>query len=301
MSYILDALKKAESERERGLVPGLHAQPMTGSQASVASQPTFKSVGVAAALGLLAVLVMLGLWWRAQSSAPSPPASAVVAVPAPVSTLPATPSTPVVAVNNLPGAGAPSGAPSDTAATAAPTVAAQPPLPAAPQQGSAIAPAQITPLPAQPSLALPTTAPPAPKSLDQPVAPVKPDRSAPKPARSEPIVAAAPTKPEPQAATSSAKDSPKDSGEARASTVTTAPSQLPVSKLSELPADVRLALPKLVISGSTYSDTPAYRMVIINGQVFHEGEKVAADMVLQQIKPNAMVLDYKGQRYSMPY
>ncbi|MFO1267813.1 MAG: hypothetical protein U1F67_14180 [Rubrivivax sp.] len=28
MSYILDALRRAESERERGQVPGLHAQPV---------------------------------------------------------------------------------------------------------------------------------------------------------------------------------------------------------------------------------------------------------------------------------
>ena len=28
MSYILDALRRADAERERGNVPGLHAQPM---------------------------------------------------------------------------------------------------------------------------------------------------------------------------------------------------------------------------------------------------------------------------------
>jgi len=194
-------------------------------------------------------------------------------------------------------AGAQPAASTDAAANAAPIQAAQPALPAAPQQGSAMAPAQITPLPAKPTVALPTAAPPTLKSSDKPVTPARPDKAAPKPAPSEPILAAVPAKPEPQAV----DNPPKNPGQTRVSTLTTAQSQLPVGKFSELPADVRLALPKLVISGSTYSDTPAYRMVIINGQVFHEGEKIAADMVLQQIKPNAMVLDYKGQRYSMPY
>lgn len=297
MSYILDALKKAESERERGLVPGLHAQPMSGSQASVAGQQSVKPVFVVTALGLLAVLVMLGLWWQAQATARSLPALAVAAMQAPVSTTPLSPSIPIVAVNSVTVAGLQSAASSVAAVTAAPTETAQPALPAAPQKGSGMAPAQITPLPALPSVALPAAVPPTPKSSDKPVTPVRPDKAAPKPARSDLTPVAVPARPEPQTV-----DNPlKNAGETRVSNVTTAQNQLPVSKLSELPADVRLALPKLVISGSTYSDTPAYRMVIINGQVFHEGDKIAADMVLQQIKPNAMVLDYKGQRYSMPY
>ena len=297
MSYILDALKKAESERERGLVPSLRAQPMSGSQALVASQQSFKPVFVVAAIGLLAVLVMLGFWWRAQATEPSPPASAVVAMGAPVSTTPLSPSIPIVAVNSVTIAGLQPAASSKAAVPAATTQTAQPELPAAPRQGSAIAPAQITPLPAQPAVALAIAVPPAPKSSDKPVTPVRPDKATPKPAQSDLTPVAVPAKPAPQAV-----DNPlKNPGETRVSPMTTAQNQLPVSKLSELPADVRLALPKLVISGSTYSDTPAYRMVIINGQVFHEGEKIAADTVLQQIKPNIMVLDYKGQRYSMPY
>ena len=34
MSYILDALKKADAERERGHVPGLHTQTLQTSRAS---------------------------------------------------------------------------------------------------------------------------------------------------------------------------------------------------------------------------------------------------------------------------
>ena len=71
--------------------------------------------------------------------------------------------------------------------------------------------------------------------------------------------------------------------------------------MGELPPDVRQALPKLVVSGATYSDNPAWRMLIINGQVFREGEKPAADLQLEQIRPKSAVLNYKGQRYLMAY
>jgi general secretion pathway protein B len=80
-----------------------------------------------------------------------------------------------------------------------------------------------------------------------------------------------------------------------------APTANPSPALSELPQDIRQALPKLVISGSIYSETAAHRMLIINGQVFHEGEKPAPNVELEQIKPKAAVFNFKGQRYSMGY
>ena len=42
-------------------------------------------------------------------------------------------------------------------------------------------------------------------------------------------------------------------------------------------------------------------MLIINGQVFHEGDKLAPELVLEQIKLKAAVLRYKGYRYSVSY
>ena len=75
----------------------------------------------------------------------------------------------------------------------------------------------------------------------------------------------------------------------------------PIMPISELPADVRQALPKAVISGSTYSDNQALRMLIINGEVFREGEKPAPDLQLEQIRAKSAVLNFKGLRYSVPY
>ena len=82
---------------------------------------------------------------------------------------------------------------------------------------------------------------------------------------------------------------------------TAPPANNPSPMLNELPEDIRQALPKLVISGSIYSETAAHRMLIINGQVFREGEKPAPNLTLEQIKPKPAVFNFKGQRYSMGY
>ncbi|HET9644379.1 MAG TPA: hypothetical protein VFP68_13745, partial [Burkholderiaceae bacterium] len=62
MSYVLEALKKAdaERERERGSVPGLHAQPLPPPVATLDERPPMRvwpAVAAAVALGLVAALV----------------------------------------------------------------------------------------------------------------------------------------------------------------------------------------------------------------------------------------------------
>ena len=70
---------------------------------------------------------------------------------------------------------------------------------------------------------------------------------------------------------------------------------------AELPDDIRKQLPPLNTSGAMYSDTPAARMVIFNGQVFHEGDKLTPDLVLEQIMLKGAILSFKGQRFSISY
>lgn len=68
-----------------------------------------------------------------------------------------------------------------------------------------------------------------------------------------------------------------------------------------LPASVRAVLPPLVISGSTYSDNPTFRMLIINGQVYREGELLTPELKLEQIRQKSALLGYKGNTYVLPY
>ncbi len=79
------------------------------------------------------------------------------------------------------------------------------------------------------------------------------------------------------------------------------PAQPRVLALHELPEAVRQQLPALSFSGATYSANPLYRMVIVNGQVLHEGDTAAPGVVLERIEPQQAVLRFKGYRYAVGY
>ncbi len=70
---------------------------------------------------------------------------------------------------------------------------------------------------------------------------------------------------------------------------------------SELPEDIRRELPRVAINGSSYSGDAASRMVMVNGQVFHEGDQLAANLVLDKIRRRSAVLAYKGFRYEVMF
>ena len=219
MSYILDALRRADAERERGSVPGIHAQPAILGEADADASRSPRT-GLWLGLGLgLALLALLG-WWLLGHDAPQP------------ATLPiATPSLPI---------------------TAPPVVVAAP----APATGIAPAPAVV--------------AAPAPMAAP---APAKPAPAASKPAaRSAVLPASSPPATEPR-----------------------------VYALSELPDEIRRELPTLAVGGAMYSQNPANRMLIVNGQTFHEGDKLAPGLALEQIRLKSAVLEYKGYRYGITY
>lgn len=75
----------------------------------------------------------------------------------------------------------------------------------------------------------------------------------------------------------------------------------PVLKFSDLPDATRKAMPTIATSGAMYSDTPANRMLIVNGQLLHEGDKIAPELLLERIELKSAVLAYKGQRFRINY
>ena len=95
MSYILEALKRADAERQRGAVPGLLASQVTTPLADAASA-RHKHFVWAAVTALVLGGMAAGLWrWRTLAPAPAPlvqtepaPASMPVAAPSPVVTRP---------------------------------------------------------------------------------------------------------------------------------------------------------------------------------------------------------------------
>jgi general secretion pathway protein B len=243
MSYILDALRRADAERERGSVPGLHSQTVPPTTAEAAPR---RALGPWAGAGIGGAVVLLGAagWFLlrpgAGPAAPAVPAAALSAAPvAPAVTL----APPVATPREPAPTTAPAPMPPPAPVRVAPPVAAAAP---------AKAPAASRSPPAAPTASL---SPPEPAaSLAPPPAPAPPPRAEPR-----------------------------------------------VVNFEQLPEDVRRAIPPLAIGGAIYSDNPASRMLIVGGQLLHEGDSAGPGVTLEQIRPRSAVLRWKDLRYELNF
>lgn len=167
MSYILDALKRADAERERGTVPGLRAQTVPGvtpeshgAHASLRTWPVIVT-GIALAVAVIAA----GAWvWRSQAGseralvvvAAAPTVAAPPAAPA-LPTQPAPVAAPALAAHNAVSQAAPV-APTVPAASPAvkPKPRPEPPPSTTPRSASTeVAPVKPSPATSAASPALP--------------------------------------------------------------------------------------------------------------------------------------------------
>lgn len=227
MSLILDALRKADAQRERDPARGIHARPVQASSQLRRPEDHQRRLWLWGAVAALGVGLLALAAWLLAGPAPAP-----VARPAPAALSPA-PAAPMALPAPL--------------ASAAP---ANEVLPVAP--------------PALPPVRAATPAAPV-------VAAAAPVREASKPAAAASTAASA----------AAARDR--------------------VLAVNELPADVERDLPKLVISAGVYSDNPAQRLLIVNGQAVAEGAEPAPGVLLEQIRARTAVLKFRGYRYSMVY
>ena len=293
MSYILEALRRAESERERkrGGVPGLHAQPVPNPSPDDGGERRGAPWGwIVTGLSIGVLLMILWRWWSVEplvdeaalARAPvggnvsqgstEPPAAATPAPPAPAPAEPAAP------------------------AKAAPQPRATPPAaqgPNAPTKGGAPAPAdEKAPRATKPA--------PPPRSTANTAAPRRRDEPAQTAAASgQP----APSVTAPQAPSPQAMPATPPAANPRSAAPAPAPAAPPerLRTLAELPDELRSSVPQLAFGGSMYSDMPAQRMVIFNGQVLREGDAVTNELQIEQIRPRSAVLRVRGQRFEMPF
>ena len=140
MSYVLDALRRAESERQRGQVPHLHAPAgadmATPPEVGAASRPGARAAAWTM-LALVLAAVATGAWWW--FSPASPPSAAATATPDALA-LPAAESNARSVV-----------APTARAAVAVPPPVALPePVPV--RRSTTAAPAVAPPRPAMPAM-----------------------------------------------------------------------------------------------------------------------------------------------------
>lgn len=228
MSYILDALRRADAERQQGQIPGLNATSAGLAPAAPSARRLLPWAGLAA---LVLVLAALAAWWsRAPAvSVPTPPTSTATATvpapaPAPVPAVPqpAAPSLPIVV------SAAPVAPPETAAPAAAPTmIAADPAVPAGK-----------------------STAPPRPAAVEA----------------ANPVVAPSSPRPVP---------------------------------LAQLAPQLRRELPRLALGGSVWSPSAASRFVILDGQMWREGDEVAPGLVLENIQPKSAVLRWRELRLEL--
>ena len=94
MSYILDALRRADSERSRGAVPGVHAQPLPPGAGQALDRAPLSVPLAWVAIGGLLVLVGV-LAWQLLRSEPPRVVAAAAAVPRGIE--PAAPLAPIAA------------------------------------------------------------------------------------------------------------------------------------------------------------------------------------------------------------
>lgn len=276
MSYILEALRKAEAERRRGAVPDLHAQALPGSAPGAAVAPARSSLPLWVGGAALLVGAAAAAWfWLGRAQMPVPVASpASVPASATMAAAPASAATAAVAAS-APMAAVAASAPvvvasrAEVAASApapsAESVAAKADKPAPPPARKAAPAKREAPTAQAKASARPAPPPPLPTSVPTSPPPPKADRTPPPPAE--------PPAPPP-------------------------PARVPA--LAELPGELRQQVPALTIGGSVYSPQANARMVVVNGQVFQEGNALTPELKLEQIRPKTAVFSIRGTRFEVP-
>lgn len=291
VSYILDALKKAEQERQlRSKVP----TPTTVQR--VASAAPGRRLWPWIASGAVLVNGIVLIWLL------SPAPIAFTAGRASSTQAPATPAPAVV-----PG----------------PTAAARPPEPAAPngtdatavaptsRANQASAPGQPAPRPgstsAKPVEATPTVAPaPAPPAARvdvQRVKPAEPRGAPPTTAVKRPAIASVP--PVAARAKGAVPDKVAAAPERPAAQAVPPPASArppePVVRPSPTsqgpPATGEDIIAKMKLQMLVYSDIPGERLVFINDRKYIEGSSIDGKLIVERITPEGAVLTHEGKRF----
>ncbi len=72
-----------------------------------------------------------------------------------------------------------------------------------------------------------------------------------------------------------------------------------VPRIEDLPLSLRRQLPEIVISLHFYTDSPAARMVRINGRNLRENQRVDENTIVREITEEGVVLDFNGQSFAV--
>ncbi|MDD4882755.1 MAG: general secretion pathway protein GspB [Gallionellaceae bacterium] len=262
MSFILDALSKAEQLRERNAAPTLLTVP-AWSEADPA--PGFARYGAIALvlIGAGMAIVWLQPWQQKQSMAATKSARIEAIAPRPRPALP----------EPLP---------------ALPDTTMKPRQEAPAQKPRAVVP----PVPGHEAARL------EPDLHGPARAPAQPEKTPPGKVAAIAQQAAPPVR---ETAIATAQEKAVASSPGHTPDVASAAAPLAGEKeisLAELPLTIRQEIPAMSIPLHTYSSTPKERIVGINGRLLQEGDYLLPELRVEQITPDGVVFSYKKYRFS---
>ncbi|MBA8887785.1 general secretion pathway protein B [Dokdonella fugitiva] len=302
MSLILEALKKSEQQRRLGEMPTLGTPaPMSRRRRSVRPVLT----------GLIVVALGAGWWFmRTPHTPPTDEAKPAAAAPAVDPTAATTPAAPPRAARaeTKPPAARTVAPPAATAPVVVPMPTtdrpgAVTPPPNAALVGTPAAPAKpVTPPASTATASAPAGKSTAPKaSADaKPTPAAKPGGDKASAAQANPAARDAKTATPDTKAPAPADTKSVADAKADAKPVPPKPAAPALPSVWELPYGTRKELPDLKLTMHVYSSVPAERFIVIEGARHVEGDDLGNGVVLHEISPDGMVLDFKGQRFLYP-
>jgi len=285
MSILLDALKKSEEQRQLGQAPSIHSPAIGAAEGRNAG-----SQWIALAMMSLAAVAMAWFGWQ-QLQPPAPAVGdgtvAAVASAEAGSDAPTSPNTGETA--------APADASADAAqdATAEGPVARRPQLLAA-RSGRTPVESVKTREPERPAA---TPSPKDPQELERPRAGLS--QSVKEFASAEETPSLATRSAQSDSAGQAAAD-PADrqpAGEASGANAAADPRATAPISFWELPQSVRDALPELRITVLVYAEDPENRFVLIEGQRVVEKDTLSDGVVLEEIRRDGAVFEYRNYRF----
>lgn len=275
MSYILDALKKAESERQLGAVPTLHAQ--TAQPVANKSNPLWLVLIVVLLVAIVALLLL-----RKPAPVVFAAPETVAAQSAAVLAMPQTAATQTAV--SQPAVAAPAVQQADAVTNRGPVASALPVTTAA------------TPQPESRAVAASAFAPAAPAAVRSGAG----ERAAPAAAPAKSVLSGAASPSANPAASQPASvasaPAPRNGAVDPQDAVDEA---LPL--LAQLPDAIQHEVPPIAVKGYIYSKNPADRVLIIGSNFYHEGDEFSSGVRLEKLLPKAAVFSYKGFRYRVAY
>lgn len=275
MSYILDALKRADAQRQQGAAPGLHLLQEPVPLGKLPAEPAKKRLALPIALGTALLAFGAGAaYWATHRTAPVQIAAVSIPQPAASQTV-ITPHT--------------------VRPVAPPPAAPVPPKPqakVAPKTDAASAPSPMLKPVAVPAMDTAKAAPAKAVAKASEPAIITETVSAPVAAHAPAATAAVNT------AVNAAVNAANNSANNTAVSAAPAPVH-EVPKLSELPDALQRQVPKLSVTGSVYSDNPAQRLLVVNGQVLTQGSHMGPELRLEEIGVKSSVFSYAGTRFKV--